>query len=283
VSLIRGLHRRAPKTDVPQDSPGEPQPLDTTQAGDPAPQKFDFVATYESHTEELLNSQGDRGRALELAIGGDSPENFSAIGAMQKDLLVSYGLEPESSLVDVGCGSGRLAIQLRDWLKGSYLGIDVVQLLLDHAATIAHGPHMAYQRVTGLSIPVEDNSIDMVCAFSVFTHLLHEESYAYMADVRRVLKPGGKLVFSFLEFSVPSHWNVMVGNLESLGQEKVLNQFMSEDAVTVWAEHLDFEVMGPFRGDEPYIPLSRPVVLNEVEYRDKGTFGQSAAVFRKPD
>lgn len=50
-----------------------------------------------------------------------------------------------------------------------------------------------------------DNSLDMVFHWSVFTHLFLEECYNYMEDTYRALKPGGKLVFSFLELESPSH------------------------------------------------------------------------------
>ena len=46
----------------------------------------------------------------------------------------------------------------------------------------------------GAPIPAPDGEADMVCFFSVLTHLLHEESYVYLQDARRVLKPTGKLV-----------------------------------------------------------------------------------------
>ena len=55
-----------------------------------------------------------------------------------------------------------------------------------------------------LYIPAPDACADMVCAFSVFTHLLHTETYLYLEDIRRVLRPGGRLVFSFLEFANPA-------------------------------------------------------------------------------
>ena len=61
---------------------------------------------------------------------------------------------------------------------------------------------------TGLEIPEAADRADMVCFFSVFTHLLHEQSYVYLRDAKRVLKSGGRIVFSFLEFSMPSHWSV---------------------------------------------------------------------------
>jgi hypothetical protein len=38
----------------------------------------------------------------------------------------------------------------------------------------------------------------MVAAFSVFTHLEHEDSYRYLVDARRVVRPGGTFVFSCL-------------------------------------------------------------------------------------
>ena len=48
-----------------------------------------------------------------------------------------------------------------------------------------------------------DNAADMLCAFSVFTHMEHEDTYRYLVNARRVIKPGGRLVFSCLPMSLP--------------------------------------------------------------------------------
>ncbi len=244
--------------------------------------RFDFVRSYEGHTAQLVETEEDQEAALDRSTGSVSSEEFSVIGELQRDLLLAYGLEEDSFVVEIGCGSGRLAVQLAGWLRGTYVGTDVVQALVDRAAAVADGPHMRFERVAGLTVPVDDGTADLVCAFSVFTHLLHEESYAYLQDCRRVLKQGGRVVFSFLEYRVPSHWAVMEANLRSLGRHEVLNQFVSVDAVEAWAAHLGFEVANVFRGDRPYIPLTRPVLLNGHLYRHLGTFGQSAAVLVKP-
>jgi len=243
---------------------------------------MDFAAPYKAHTRRILVAEESRERALELAIGAGDPQEFLATGELQRQLLVAHGLRLEDSLVEIGCGSGRLAVQLLGWLRGSYLGLDVVPALLDRAQEIAAGPNMRYQCVNGLTIPTDPGSVDMVCAFSVFTHLRHEESYSYLNDAMRALRPGGRVVFSFLEYRVPSHWHVMEANLDSIGDSGVLNQFMSSDAVEVWAEHLGADLVGLFRGDETFIPLAKPIQLNGHEYRDMGTFGQSVAVYRKP-
>ena len=61
-------------------------------------------------------------KAMSLAVGGD----YEVVGAIEAELLKHYGLGPNDFLVDAGCGSGRLASALASYLKGSYLGIDVV-------------------------------------------------------------------------------------------------------------------------------------------------------------
>ncbi len=59
-----------------------------------------------------------------------------------------------------------------------------------------------------VKLPGPDSTFDYVCAFSLFTHLLREETFIYMRDCHRVLKTGGKLLFSFLEFHMPPLWQV---------------------------------------------------------------------------
>src|ERR687886_620443 len=81
---------------------------------------FDFRRLYREHSDRLLKLY-PRDRAMELAIGG----SFRAIGILERELLIMCGLTPDSSLVDVGCGAGRLAVTLKDYRRGSYLGTDV--------------------------------------------------------------------------------------------------------------------------------------------------------------
>jgi ubiquinone/menaquinone biosynthesis C-methylase UbiE len=211
---------------------------------------------------------------MEEAVGGQ----FDAIGQMERDLVVSLGLLPDAFLIDIGCGSGRLAVQLARFLQGDYLGTDVVPELLDHARKLVNKPNWRFQLCADLQIPADDGAADMVCFFSVFTHLLHQETFCYLREARRVLRPGGKIVFSFIEFSDPGHWVAFEDMLNRMGSERHVDQFMSRDGIRVWARHLDLQVQAIFSGYIPHIPLSRPVMLGTHEYKTVGTLGQSVAV-----
>jgi SAM-dependent methyltransferase len=121
----------------------------------------------------------------------------------------------------------------------------------------------------------------MVCAFSVFTHLLHEQSFLYLQEAKRVLKPGGKAVFSFLEFHIYSHWDVFAHNIANL-ESGHLNQFVSRDGIEAWAHHLGLKIDAIFDGDKPHIPIQEPLRLNDGRvFETLGNLGQSVCVLSK--
>jgi SAM-dependent methyltransferase len=241
--------------------------------------RLDHGRTYGDHVRRLTRRFKNRDTAMEQAIGG----NWDAVGQMEVDLLIAVGLPADGFVVDVGCGSGRLAAPLSQYLRGGYLGTDIVPELLDHARALVNRPDWRFERSSGLAIPAKDGTADIVCFFSVFTHLLHEESYRYLQEARRVLKPSGRIVFSFLEFFVYSHWEVFRADIRAAGAPHPLNVFVSRDAIQAWAHHLELTVEDIWAGDVPFIPLSKPVTMPESgqRFEELGSFGQSAAVLRR--
>ena len=237
-----------------------------------------FLASYKNHVSKLLRRHNEP-KAMALAVGGD----WEAVGLAEFHLLLQQGLAPDHTLVDVGCGSGRLAVRLKDYLKGKYVGIDVVPELYEYARKIAGRPDWEFKRAPGLTIPMPDKSADMICFFSVFTHLTHEESYKYLEDARRVLKDDGRIVLSFLEFLLPSHWILFQHHLAGRKDDGVvLNQFKSRDGLQAWSSRLGLEIVEIADGDKPHIPIPAPITWENGAIHEGMThLGQSVCVLRK--
>jgi ubiquinone/menaquinone biosynthesis C-methylase UbiE len=229
--------------------------------------QFHFVEDYERVVAQLIATM-PIDDAMSAAVG--EVGTYLKIGAIERDLLIWAGLKAGMSIVDLGCGSGRLAHALGQSVNVEYLGIDIIQSLLDYAKSKSP-PHYIFKVHRQLSIPTSDRSADFVTAFSVFTHLLHSESYLYLQDIRRVLKPNGKLIFSFLEFADPNHWPAFARDIETRRANgavvvSALVTMIERNAIKCWAERLGFTV-------------ERIVDGNNAPW-GTGPLGQSIAILR---
>lgn len=130
--------------------------------------------------------------------------------------LIRMGvITPESDVLDIGCGIGRLAIPLTSYLKGGeYDGLDIVPTGIDwcneHITrkypdfhfTLAdvfnkeYNPH-GHVAASDYTFPYRDNSFDLVVLLSVFTHMLPDDTQRYIAEISRVLRPGGRCWATF--------------------------------------------------------------------------------------
>lgn len=197
--------------------------------------RFHFVEDYENLVERLVREH-PLDEAMAKAVRGP----YQLFGDIETVILLEQGLRPSMRLVDLGCGSGRLASSLHREMDVSYVGIDVVEALLEYARMKA--PRFEFKLHRELSLPEPDASADMVSAFSVFTHLLHAESFIYMQEAFRVLRGGGKLVFSFLEFAEPAHWDIFLATRDATLATNLphLNMFLERSVIDVWAGRLGF-------------------------------------------
>ncbi|GJE62580.1 class I SAM-dependent methyltransferase [Methylobacterium trifolii] len=196
--------------------------------------QFHFVEDYERHVRRLMRKH-PIDEAMSLAVGG----SYAEIGGVECEILLHAGLQPGQSVVDFGCGSGRLAAALGQRLAVEYLGIDVVQALLDYARSKSP-PHYRFRVSRTLALPVETASVDMVCAFSVFTHLLQTETYLYLEEMLRCLKPGGTVVCSFLELAAPNAWHAFHETVQQQRTSQVpnLNMFLERSQIEVFIQKL---------------------------------------------
>jgi SAM-dependent methyltransferase len=130
------------------------------------------------------------------------PDFFLASGRHNAELVRRLLREGGSSvdeleaLLDWGCGCGRV---LRRWSTAQTraYGCDIDSKMV--AWCDEHLP-FAVVTVNALTppLPYEEQSFDLVYAFSVMTHLSEELQHQWLREIRRVLKPGGFFLFSTL-------------------------------------------------------------------------------------
>lgn len=140
--------------------------------------------------------------------------DFLGVGLAMLSLLIREGLTPQSSLLDLGCGIGRLAIPATQYLdhEGSYLGIDINLSAIawchenitqkypkfEFAVLNARNDHYRHkaeygqQPLSRASLPIQaGRRFDAISMFSVFTHLLWADAEWYIQLFHSLLNPNG--------------------------------------------------------------------------------------------
>ena len=106
------------------------------------------------------------------------------------DVAAEYGVEVNDYL-DFGCASGRVLRHMaRERPESRAMGCDINRLHVEWCN--AHMPSncLVFQNHSIPSLPLPDNSVDVVSAYSVFTHIEALET-AWLMELRQILRPGG--------------------------------------------------------------------------------------------
>ena len=146
------------------------------------------------------------------SVGGG---NFDEFGKVHLGLLRLEGLQPSDTVVELGCGIGRLAAQVAPFLdKGRYVGIDISRRMLEEAArrTPPGRCKVEWKHQTRPDFGMPSGSVDFMCAFSVFTHMEAEDSFLYLEAAAKVVRPGGKFLFSCLPLSIENGRRVFMAS-----------------------------------------------------------------------
>jgi SAM-dependent methyltransferase len=158
--------------------------------------------------------------ALANAVGG----TFRETGREFLRYFVEIGgLQPHHRVLDVGCGVGRMAVPLMEYLdaNGRYEGFDVMPNLIrwcqeeitprDSRFRFRHVDlhNPTYNPGGGTAaadhrFPYADASFDFVILTSVFTHMRPEGVRRYLAEIARVLAPAGRCFATFFLLNAES-------------------------------------------------------------------------------
>jgi SAM-dependent methyltransferase len=125
-----------------------------------------------------------------------------------KDVLQRHRapLHVGDHIMELGCASGRVLRHFASQEAGLNIwGVDIDKRHIDW---ILHylPPTIKAVHTTALPhLPIEDNVMAVVLAFSVFTHI-DEMEVAWLAEVRRILKPGG---IAYLTIATEHSWSLL--------------------------------------------------------------------------
>lgn len=134
--------------------------------------------------------------------------NYLETGETFLSYFIKYGqITPESAILDIGSGIGRMAVPFTDFLskKGSYEGFDIVKKGVDWCTkNISSGfpnfnfkliplkndlyNHATNEKAADLKFPYKNEQFDFAFLTSVFTHMMPDAIDNYLTEIHRVLK-----------------------------------------------------------------------------------------------
>ncbi len=156
-----------------------------------------------------------------------TPKSFSHTRGFEelRDLILEKA-EPaaDERALDVGAGTGLLALDLAgrvDWVWA----VDISPAMIDclNGRAIAAGlDNVQTAVVSATMLPIPDSSLDLATSNYCFHHLGASRKRAALAEIHRVLKPGGRLVFADMMFTIAPFTSrdrtVIAGKVRSLAR-----------------------------------------------------------------
>jgi len=141
-----------------------------------------------------LPAAGDPGFALRFFDAGN---RLPAVRALKPIMLDQLRLHRGQRVLEVGCGTGDdvCTIARRVGAGGHVLGIDASPLVIAEATRRAHGRNLPVTFEVGdaKALALPDGAVDGCRAERLLMHA-HGEPPALIAEMARVLRPGGRLV-----------------------------------------------------------------------------------------
>lgn len=158
-----------------------------------------------SHTHTHESAPQTEGRLIRWASLYDAFTNIMTLGQasrLRSRTIEHALLKPGESILDVGCGTGAVTIpaKKRVGIDGKAVGIDPSPEMIAVARKKASRANLDIDFRVGVieSLPFPDYSFDAVTSSLMMHHLPRDLQARGLAEVYRVLKPGGRVLIADL-------------------------------------------------------------------------------------
>jgi demethylmenaquinone methyltransferase/2-methoxy-6-polyprenyl-1,4-benzoquinol methylase len=128
-----------------------------------------------------------------IAEKWDGWEDLPSLERKFADGLEAFGVCPDETVVDVGCGTGNLTRALLERLspRGRVVAVDISARMLEVARVKVADGRASWHQADARSLPLADETCERVFCYSVWPHF--EDREAVAAELKRVLVRGGAL------------------------------------------------------------------------------------------
>ncbi|KYF94428.1 hypothetical protein BE20_06620 [Sorangium cellulosum] len=119
--------------------------------------------------------------------------------AFRSQLVANLELAPGQRVLDVGCGTGTLAVLAQQRCPGVEVhavdgDAEILALARDKAARAGAG--VRFERAMAWALPYPDGTFDRVVSSLMFHHLAADDKRRTAEEILRVLRPGGALLLA---------------------------------------------------------------------------------------
>lgn len=172
----------------------------------------------------------------------------------------ALALKPTDRVLELGCGVGRIGLFLAPRIA-HWHGVDISANMIGVARErLAALPNVGFDLLDRSSLAMlPDASFDAAYSIAVFIHMDKEDLFLYLRELRRILKPGGRLFFDTWNLAHPVGFRRFDFEVQTYaraepGQRKDVarNQFSTPQEIQIYLEQAGFTI-GQLMFNSPWV------------------------------
>lgn len=162
--------------------------------------------------------------------------------------LLKEHASKEKEALEIGCGSGRIAVQIAPFFKHVY-ATDPSPEMLRRGGELVTSSNISFHLIDGYTLKeFKDASIDVVYSHEVFHLLTIYQDYSYFKEIKRILKDGGIAIISLYNFAAPYTFETYKRKSLELWEKQLMptishSHFITREMIYIMLADLELKVL----------------------------------------